>query len=190
MKWLSFGWNEISKTLKFSGIPSNLEHLWQVENVEEFKFYCCPECVYKSKEELIFQYHLNEKHFSKSSSKLFLSNEDVIKSENEYENEHENEIGDENSLPIDVTIHVKDEPIEIEGNDDNYSEEICENEAVKSERTNYKRKSKQQNQSYNEDYDMVDSKDKTKGGKITEGISIAVRSSKKLTKKLTSNLLI
>ena len=76
----------------FLGISSTLQHLWKVGSIEEFKFYCCPECVYKSKEELIFQYHLNEKHFSKSSSKLFLSNEDdVIKSENEHENEHEHE---------------------------------------------------------------------------------------------------
>ena len=87
-------------------------------------------------------------------------------------------------MPIDVTIHVKDEPIEISENDENYSEEICETEAVKSERTTYKRKSKQQNQSYNEDYNLVGSKNEIKGSKISKRIFISKKINQNTARQL------
>ena len=138
-------------------MPSGSNHIWKVETVEEFKFYCCPECDYKCKEHSSFQNHVIEKH-SKSSINLFHENE-IVKSE------HENNNSDveNNPLPIDVTIHVKDEPYEPEIDEpemDHFDEEICENDAViKSERISYKRKSKLMLHSYNDDEDFDDSKE-------------------------------
>jgi hypothetical protein len=35
---------------------------WQVENIEVFNYYCCPECVYRAKEEFDFQVHAIQNH--------------------------------------------------------------------------------------------------------------------------------
>ena len=35
---------------------------WLVENIEAFSFYCCPECVFRSKEESFFQSHALQNH--------------------------------------------------------------------------------------------------------------------------------
>ena len=30
---------------------------WKVQNIHEFNYYCCPECVFRSKEDMSFQAH-------------------------------------------------------------------------------------------------------------------------------------
>ena len=35
---------------------------WLVDNIEAFSFYCCPECVFRSKEENFFQVHALQNH--------------------------------------------------------------------------------------------------------------------------------
>ena len=42
---------------------------WLVENIDEFNFLCCPECAYKSKDEVLFETHAIENH--PKSSVLF-----------------------------------------------------------------------------------------------------------------------
>ena len=35
---------------------------WMVENIEAFVYYCCPECVFRSKDESFFQSHALQNH--------------------------------------------------------------------------------------------------------------------------------
>ena len=42
---------------------------WLVENIEDFNYLCCPECAYKSKDEISFESHAVENH--PKSSVLF-----------------------------------------------------------------------------------------------------------------------
>ena len=46
---------------------------WLVENIDEFNFLCCPECAYKSKDEVLFETHAIENH--PKSSVLFKKGE-------------------------------------------------------------------------------------------------------------------
>ena len=43
---------------------------WVVESIEEFNFYCCPECDFKSKDEDYFKRHAMESH---NKSKIFFT---------------------------------------------------------------------------------------------------------------------
>ena len=49
---------------------------WEVENIEAFSFYCCPECDFKSKDSNHFKRHAMESH---NKSKIFFT---MSKSEN------------------------------------------------------------------------------------------------------------
>ena len=46
---------------------------WVVENIEAFSFYCCPECDFKSKQEVSFKRHALECH-NKAKSFFIMSN--------------------------------------------------------------------------------------------------------------------
>jgi hypothetical protein len=35
---------------------------WNVQSIHDFNFFCCPECVYRSKEEFAFQAHALQNH--------------------------------------------------------------------------------------------------------------------------------
>ena len=35
---------------------------WKVQSIQDFNFFCCPECVYRSKEEISFQIHALQNH--------------------------------------------------------------------------------------------------------------------------------
>ena len=35
---------------------------WKVQNIHEFNYYCCPECVFRSKEDMSFQAHALQNH--------------------------------------------------------------------------------------------------------------------------------
>ena len=43
---------------------------WLVESIEAFSFYCCPECVFRSKEANFFQVHALQNHVQ--SEEFFL----------------------------------------------------------------------------------------------------------------------
>ena len=40
----------------------NMENPWKVQNIYDFNYFCCPECVYRSKEPLTFQAHALQNH--------------------------------------------------------------------------------------------------------------------------------
>ena len=76
---------------------------WLVENIEAFSFYCCPECVFRSKEENFFQAHALQNH---PKSKLFFLENDVdIKKEN-FENENTPDVS-KIKEEVDVTEDLK-----------------------------------------------------------------------------------
>ena len=50
---------------------------WLVENISAFNFLCCPECVYRSKEEISFQTHALQNH--SQSRALFLGDKSYEK---------------------------------------------------------------------------------------------------------------
>ena len=52
---------------------------WQVENIEVFNYYCCPECVYRAKEEFDFQVHAIQNHVQ---SRTLFNHEQQPKYEN------------------------------------------------------------------------------------------------------------
>ena len=35
---------------------------WKVQNIHDFNYYCCPECVFRSKEDMSFQAHALQNH--------------------------------------------------------------------------------------------------------------------------------
>jgi hypothetical protein len=53
---------------------------WEVQSIYDFNYFCCPECIFQSKEELLFQEHALEKH---EQSKSFFQNSDNISYRNE-----------------------------------------------------------------------------------------------------------
>ena len=48
---------------------------WNVQSIHDFNFFCCPECVYRSKEEFAFQEHALQKH---EHAKTFFQNSTYI----------------------------------------------------------------------------------------------------------------
>ena len=62
---------------------------WRVDNIQAFNYFCCPECVYRSKEELTFQAHALQNHpqsetfFCKIKPDLDDVKEEAVKSEPE-----------------------------------------------------------------------------------------------------------
>ena len=40
---------------------------WLVESIEAFSYYCCPECVFRTKEESFFQTHALQNHSQSTS---------------------------------------------------------------------------------------------------------------------------
>ena len=65
---------------------------WNVQSIQDFNYFCCPECVYRSKEEYEFQAHALKNHVL--STTLFHG------VENADENHAENQGKDYNLFPI------------------------------------------------------------------------------------------
>ena len=74
----------------------NLANPWKVSNIQEFNFFCCPECVYRSKEEVTFQAHallnhvLSKTFFNENSCEIEVKSE-----KNEIEQAFESETSQE-----------------------------------------------------------------------------------------------
>ena len=63
---------------------------WEVNSLEEFKFFCCSECTYRSKENSWYENHINEQH---PQSLTFLDDSDSYEIKNEpddFETKREN----------------------------------------------------------------------------------------------------
>ena len=105
------------------------ENPWQVDNLQAFWFLCCPECVYRSKEETSFQIHAIQNH--PLSSEFFSGgkqdplNVTPIKEEPNEDNIIEHEVGEceafENAIFIkeekdekeDMDIFIKECPMDL-----------------------------------------------------------------------------
>ena len=48
---------------------------WEVQSIYDFNFFCCPECIFQSKEEILFQEHALQTH---EQSKTFFQNSNDI----------------------------------------------------------------------------------------------------------------
>ena len=35
---------------------------WKVQSIDDFNYFCCPECVFRSKEDISFQAHALQNH--------------------------------------------------------------------------------------------------------------------------------
>ena len=57
---------------------------WMVQSIQDFNFFCCPECVYRTKEEISFQAHAIQNH---EQSKNFFHNSIQVKKEVNLSNE-------------------------------------------------------------------------------------------------------
>ena len=79
---------------------------WLVENIEAFSFYCCPECVFRSKEETFFQAHALQNH---KESKSFFECPTDETGFLDIENDVKEEIL-ETEPDIDLNLELKDDP--------------------------------------------------------------------------------
>ena len=59
-------------------MKSYTKNPWLVENVDDFNFWCCPECAYKSKDRTVFKSHAVENH-PKSTVLFDKTNEETSK---------------------------------------------------------------------------------------------------------------
>ena len=66
---------------------------WKVESLQAFNFLCCPECVYRSKEEISFQDHALTNH---PQSQAFFHNLFISNASEEYPEDHVKNEPDEN----------------------------------------------------------------------------------------------
>ena len=97
---------------------------WIVESIHDFNYFCCPECVYQSKEENHFQTHALEYH---EQSKTFFhgyndNNSHSIKRE-KFENDQADTISDDICDPLVIENMKFEELVEI----DNETSEILIN---------------------------------------------------------------
>ena len=65
---------------------------WEVQSIYDFNYFCCPECIFQSKEELLFQEHALQTH---EQSKTFFQNSNDISCENDEDTFSENHNFDE-----------------------------------------------------------------------------------------------
>ena len=62
---------------------------WLVENIDDFNFWCCPECAYKSKDRNVFKSHALENH---PKSTVLFSESDTTAENVEKTSKNESEI--------------------------------------------------------------------------------------------------
>ena len=61
---------------------------WKVQNISEFVYFCCPECVFRSKEDSSFQAHALQNHVL---SRTFFHGTDESETEIKKENDTKHE---------------------------------------------------------------------------------------------------
>ena len=110
---------------------------WQVENIEVFNYYCCPECVYRAKEEFDFQVHAIQNHVQ--SRTLFnhenvqsrtLFNHEYVQSSTLFNHEHQQpkyENTDEALVEVKVELVENDSMAIDEFDEKNENSDIVQN---------------------------------------------------------------
>ena len=88
-----------------------MDNPWNVEDLDDFLYYCCPECDLKDRSKIQFLQHALEEH-TKASLCVEQFNEFVIK-------EEPSEINEDSDFSQEKFVMIKSEPI-----DDPLSEEI------------------------------------------------------------------
>ena len=88
-------------------------HPWMVESLEDFSFYCCPECTFRSKEENFFEAHALQNH---DSSRYFFQENAEMKMDIKVEafEVTPDEIGQHFLSNTNVKVTPKKEPKEFE----------------------------------------------------------------------------
>ena len=100
-------------------MPSHLSNPWYADSVQDFTFICCPECVYRTKEEQSFQAHAISFH---PQSYVFFDKEDH-NDHNDYYDSDKPEVKEEPSEDL------KQENIEITCDPDTIKNESYEHES-------------------------------------------------------------
>jgi len=104
----------------------SLMNPWQVESLSAFNFLCCPECVYRSKEEIAFQDHALTNH---PQSKTFFHGAFMAPSSDEF-----GEAPPLDNLPLDLPLDL---PIKKEPSDENVDvDQFCQKDMVVKEEDN------------------------------------------------------
>jgi hypothetical protein len=122
---------------------------WKVQSIQDFNYFCCPECVYRSKQEIPFQEHALQNH---EESKTFFHNvsdlsnlvkQEIFDDDHYYDqfsyvepNDHFNNetISDPSETENDITLKkVKTELLPSDLELKNYYEKISEIDDRKSE---------------------------------------------------------
>ena len=69
-----------SKSKNYFLIVLQMSNPWQVENLNAFSYFCCPECVYRSQEEANFEAHAIQHH---PQSRIYFSQikEEILETE-------------------------------------------------------------------------------------------------------------
>ena len=95
---------------------NNIENPWNVENLEEFLYFCCPECDLKDQSKMQFLQHaLNQHPNAKGSVQKFIIKEETFEDSEEFpylndinfSEEYDNPIEDYNEL---LKCEIKEEP--------------------------------------------------------------------------------
>jgi len=81
---------------------------WLVENIDDFNFWCCPECAYKSKDRTVFKAHALENH-PKSTVLLNETDTENVDKPTKKESEILKEVDVSNIPRHDVTINMIEE---------------------------------------------------------------------------------
>ena len=87
---------------------------WQVESIEAFSFYCCPECVFRSRDDYLFQSHALQNH-AKSNLLFNLQNYETkfeiedIKQEEQDELKPDVTNSDNDTFHEDISQDINDE---------------------------------------------------------------------------------
>ena len=82
-----------------------------VQSIQDFNFFCCPECIYRTKEEISFQAHAIQNH---EQSKKFFHNSIQVKEEVNRGNEIFKEIENFEENDENVKSENFDDPLEME----------------------------------------------------------------------------
>ena len=94
---------------------------WEKDNVEEFSFFCCSDCPFRTKESANYELHIAEEHLKTEKSVNNVIELSKIKSEVEYDYE---EMDYENDYGNDYDTEMKVEDLKTEDTEEKYSPKV------------------------------------------------------------------
>ena len=110
-------------------IDVEFENPWNVEDLDEFLYYCCPECDLRDQSKIQFLQHALEQH-SKAKQCVQQFNGFIIKDEPNELNGNDSDISENKFVPT-----IKNEPYDDEVQDENI-QQIIQNVQIKLESSN------------------------------------------------------